>query len=870
MKKVIRILLLALCFVDLSASPLKRSKALRFAQQLIEISADELRANHSANENNYYYIFNAKSKAGFVIVGGDESGEPKLLAYADKGSLDKDDLPHQLAMLLEKYRFSRSKDKEKFRSSRIILHQPKVVAGPLLSCHWGQEEPFNQDVPKNEKGFTCVTGCVATAMAQLMYHNKYPEQGRGSKTYKLEKTGKTYTVDFSQSRYDWMSMKNEYHLERSFNMMGQVEEKRNYTDKEANAVAKLMSDIGVSIAMQYESASVGGSAAYSSDATVALNKYFDYTARYIPRTATSGDEFLETIKIQLKANLPVIMCGVSSGYASGHAWVLDGLDENDYLHCNWGWQGKADGYYSLDLMSPMERGAGGGYGNYNIQQAIIIAHPNTSAYPTLDCGIESEMRLSFIDRGRLLAEIEEGQSVSKAISLQYLGIGNTYPYLYNGLVGVGLYDKDNQLTVLKSFSIKDFEFLQIYEELDPFAVSLPKLKDGTYKLSAICKYDNGDRCSIKEWKKLKRANEITVKVEGGKLYKVADNGVLRLKMKAEPEQMLTCYTKSIGALSLDVENLSSQHIEAPVRIQLYSLAEKENYNIHLSSPIVFDALARKTIDLTFNLQNFKELKAGWYRLKFFVKLLDGSEVEIENPNTAYDLEIYDKDREAMLSCRSFVLSQNGKAMTDYHIERDVIKRGSIDIEAGLSNFGAEAFDGTVALMLKDIEKNELLDIKQEVKLNLKANLSSRVELVKFMLDFTKLPLVPYHHYELHLLSKSDVGERDVWSLDEGYRYILAVGDIPHRGVVGTKTSVEDLARQKATIIYHKSDDRLVLRGKLAQIKLYNLAGLCLKSLSLMNNDTDLTMNLAGLGRGTLILVLEHKNGEREVHKLYRE
>ena len=218
---------------------------------------------------------------------------------------------------------------------------------PLVTTHWDQGTPYNNYCP-TKYGQRSVTGCVATALAQVLNYHKYPENGVGtlSRTY----FGNTYTANYGETTYDFANMLDEYNY--------------GYNDVQADAVATLMLHCGLAVDMDY---SPSGSGAYSDVAAQGMRRYFGIeTAECHNRSDYSTAEWKNLIYNELANGHPMYYSGIDAiSYNGGHAFVCDGYNEQGLLHINWGWSGSDDGYYNMDLLNPS------GY-KFSIQQDVII------------------------------------------------------------------------------------------------------------------------------------------------------------------------------------------------------------------------------------------------------------------------------------------------------------------------------------------------------------------------------------------------------------------------------------------------------------------------------------------------------------------
>jgi hypothetical protein len=180
-----------------------------------------------------------------------------------------------------------------------------------------------------------------------------------------------------------------------------------------NAIGTLMLHAGISVDMNYSASSSGAYVIHEYSPKLncteyALKTYFRYksTLKGLARSATpsgspdiSQTDWLNYLKTELNAQRPVIYSG--QGTSGGHAWVADGYDASNRMHFNWGWGGSGpNGFYSINSIAPPTLGIGGGGGNFNSDQAIVIGVMPDSIASTpgnilmqtrLNCPTESPM-----------------------------------------------------------------------------------------------------------------------------------------------------------------------------------------------------------------------------------------------------------------------------------------------------------------------------------------------------------------------------------------------------------------------------------------------------------------------------------------------
>lgn len=313
----------------------------------------------SADKKVDYYVFNNGKDNGFIIVSGDDKAAP-VLGYSDSGSFDANDIPDGLRYWLECYAEQMQHLRSHPESAYVAPRShSNVMITPLLTCKWNQNSPYNDKCPTYGTAQThAVTGCVATATAQVMYYHKWPQQGSSEFTYVCNVNGEgeqTLSADFGSTTYDWDNML-DYYAPNS------------YSETEGNAVATLMSHEGIASHMQYGSTSSTPTFA----AMEALRLYFGYNSgmkKYnrICKTAAQWDSLLMNELLNAR---PIIYSGFSPN-GGGHCFVLDGINAEGYYHFNWGWGGKSDGYFLITALSPTDQGIGSFEGGYNASQEFV-------------------------------------------------------------------------------------------------------------------------------------------------------------------------------------------------------------------------------------------------------------------------------------------------------------------------------------------------------------------------------------------------------------------------------------------------------------------------------------------------------------------
>ena len=311
-----------------------------------------------------FYVFNRGEENGFVLISAEDRTRT-VLGYSDAGHWDADNIPDALRAWMDIYShdISRAAAEPANLSAPIKRAQAKKAQqytpiSPICQTLWGQRAPFNLWCP-NYNGQHCVTGCVATAAAQIMKVHNYPTQGTGTSSYKwLSDTGDSITlsVDYGNTTYDWSHMLNDYNYSYG-------------TAEEQEAVAILMHHCGVASEMSYGTGASGTSNNFMLRGMV---EHFGYDpgVQVLIKDCMTDDDFVAGIVSELQQGRPV-MFSARTVNNEGHAFVGDGVDANGLIHINWGWNGACDGYFQVSAMDPENQGTGGSVTNEAFTEQVL-------------------------------------------------------------------------------------------------------------------------------------------------------------------------------------------------------------------------------------------------------------------------------------------------------------------------------------------------------------------------------------------------------------------------------------------------------------------------------------------------------------------
>lgn len=299
---------------------------------------------------------------GFAVVSNDDRFDEVIGYSATKYS---ETMPCGFKWWLETIN-SNMKSKN-FSTARRSKRASNAIS-PFVITKWGQNRPFNDNCTftNGNSTYKCVTGCVATALAQIMNYYRFPECGKGSNSYEVKYNNDftiTFSEDFSLSVYDWNNMLDSY--EAYYNTTT--------VDVHTQAVAKLMKDCGVATNTSYSDSSHGSSSSLN-NAETALKTFFNYdsSTQLYKRSDYSSEEWMNMIYQEIGKGRPILYSGTEekSNLSTGHAFILNGYDNSGKIFINWGWNGSYEGYYNIDLLNPASS-------HYNYNQNMLIAIPST-------------------------------------------------------------------------------------------------------------------------------------------------------------------------------------------------------------------------------------------------------------------------------------------------------------------------------------------------------------------------------------------------------------------------------------------------------------------------------------------------------------
>lgn len=394
-----------------------------------------------SNGENYapYYILNNED-GGFVIVSGDDCATP-ILGYSTEGSIDVTNLPIQLEGFLQAYteeiQYAADNNLQATDYTKDLWNAYRkapqnvnttAVVNALISTTWSQAPYYNIKCPSDASlsslGGHPSTGCVATAMGQIMKYWEYPRRGIGNKSYNSNKYG-TLSANFASTYYNWSSMP--------------LKLSSSTSTTQNESVATLMYHCGVAVEMNYNSDGKGSSSANTLDwgggrasAETALKTYFGYssTVKGKQRSSMSASSWIYMLKTELDNQRPMLYRGASS--QGGHAFICDGYDSSDKFHFNWGWSGQANGYFTLTALNPDQ------YNFSSDQCAVIGIQPQNGSGPAKSYKLYMNTDLEAINTNSSSTADPNVYNYGNAMSFT-AKVENNGTSVFKGILKVGVF-----------------------------------------------------------------------------------------------------------------------------------------------------------------------------------------------------------------------------------------------------------------------------------------------------------------------------------------------------------------------------------------------------------------------------------------------
>lgn len=802
-----------------------------------------------------YYIFNDARGHGFVIVSGDdEMGE--VLAYSTERTLDTLNANPCVKLLLEGYR----QTFEVLKEGKVIVQgstragQFSQTVSPLLKSKWGQSHPFNA-----KTGYP-YSGCVATAVAQMMYYYQWPAQGRGKNEYNVTYYNTKKSADFSQSHYDWANMLPDYRYPV------------HATSAQEDAVALLMSDVGIASFMQYTPNASGTQGLF---AYQALQKNFDYTAAYITRAVEGPSRFAEILRQELLNGCPVYLEGRPTGSASGHAWVADGFDKNGLFHMNFGWEGQSDAYYSLTALNLSQTGNEfqGKPLAFNRAITAILAHPNNGKYPAIERGLlETSPQLMFNEGGSFSLKDVTGKTFnpSQTITVEmnsFVNRGNPF----KGDIGVAVYDEGENLKQVAysddhasggltqriygadhaGFMGRDF----LINQAQPVKISLAGLGNGYYRLIPVCvaRKDDG---SWDEFLPMKKAPIIEVELANG-TARISETCTedAHFQLMAQPRLADKAEQGEKVQAVFTVKNLNGVPRDCYLRVQLLDASKTVVLNTRADKATEIEGFTEAEIPIVLSLPS--GIAIGRYEVKLETSTDEAETLpcpinNIHDKDAAYIEVVKAQERPLMAKAEVFLADDSNEKIASGSI--DISRVPNFKLAVALRTSENRTYEGPVSMFCEDIQTKEKIKIRGFDD-HVTISSSFEVPLYSYWLRKSNLQLADGHTYRVIVMGQIEGKDVELKNPKAPTCYLKRKGDILTL-YHDVPTGIDTAPTATTSFDIRRDGNQLTVSGSnLRTLRLYNVAGTLVKQVS-ATNPNHATLPLQELEQGVYLLRIE--------------
>lgn len=425
MKRSLLILFLLSFFVGINSYAQKVSieKAVKIASNFLYNKDQAIKSYsfYGDKNNSKIYVINFEPQ-GWVLVSADENARP-VIGYSYEGFFDAEEVHSNIKNWLDSQSdlISKVKPNSKWKGEWEILEKQALPVlksaskvDPMIKVKWDQDAGWNRFCPyyvngPDEKAYV---GCVAVAMAQALYYLKYPERPTGNKSYQLEPYG-TISLNFDEEpAYSWSKMS---------------------TTTPDDYNARLLYNCAVAVEMDFGGE---GSGAYTTRVPFAFQRYFGFapSVKTISRYENEAD-WIALLKSELNKGNVLIYSGNPSGGGAGHAFNIDGYDNNNFFNFNWGWSGSYNGFYSINDVVP------GSY-DFTKNQDVVIGISEPYWGPT-DIALSNQTIKENMPQGTVVGDISiTDYTEDDEFSIKVLGAPL---FLEEGYAPAKFYEENMQL-----------------------------------------------------------------------------------------------------------------------------------------------------------------------------------------------------------------------------------------------------------------------------------------------------------------------------------------------------------------------------------------------------------------------------------------
>ena len=741
-------------------------KSISIARKYVNVSLSERHATRASHGTPPYYIYNDRHGRGFVVVAGDDA-MGQVLGYSHIGTLDTLRASEELKFLLSAYRdaFHQLQRQPGTRATVTTTPPNRKEVAPLLTTAWNQDDPYNRRTGYN------YTGCVATAVAQIMYYHRWPERGEGSYSYVVRSDNRTMKVNFSESVYQWDKMLPKYNTRTAL------------ADAEAcDAVALLMRDVGVSVNMQYTSTSSG---AQTFMAAKALKTYFNYSTSMLNKSDEGAAAFTQILRKEIENGFPVYISGSVKSGGSGHAWVVDGVDKDNLFHMNFGWGGGGDGYFSVTALNLSTTGQefGGKPLSFNKQVQIVLVHPNKPESAPIDAEFADDApNLCFNSEGNMSVVGGMPTNKQQPMTVSYHHFKNQADGTFAGDIGLGVYNEQGkQVKVVPSVWHDKGGYTaergkanggvlqsgQLIDDACTFTMNLEGLADGRYYLQAVCA-SLKDKDTYGAWCKMKTAPRIAFQVQGNdvRLFENPDDKV-PFALTSHPYTLKPCTAGNKATLCLTIRKLTGTPFDGTVKVSLVDDDNRVVATGQTAETVDFEMFAETEVRVDMHLPD--HLQSKEYKLKVeVIKQYDAENIVTVgmvhgNEPSTLQVEAAKPSDKLFVKLQGMVQDNSGSSISPTNV--DLSGNPLLKIGVVMTLAPQATYNGKLTLCLIDTQTQRRISLgsNAQKQYNLLGGGDDVIFVTGWLKNNDNLCVINNRTYRLALMGMVDGVECDLWN-----------------------------------------------------------------------------------------------------------
>ncbi|WP_311440257.1 C10 family peptidase [Hoylesella buccalis] len=741
-------------------------KSISIARKYVNVNLSERHATRASHGTPPYYIYNDRHGRGFVVVAGDDD-LGQVLGYSYTGTLDTLRASEELKFLLSAYRdaFHQLQRQPSTRATVTTTPPNRKEVAPLLTTAWNQDDPYSRRTGYN------YTGCVATAVAQIMYYHRWPERGKGSYSYVVRSDNRTMSVDFSESVYPWDKMLPKYNTRMAL------------ANAEAcNAVALLMRDVGVSVNMQYSPTSSG---AQTFMAAKALKTYFNYSTSMLNKSDEGAAAFTQILRKEIENGFPVYISGSVKSGGSGHAWVVDGVDKDNLFHMNFGWGGGGDGYFSVTALNLASTGQefGGKPLSFNKQVQIVLVHPNKPESAPIDAELADDApNLCFNSEGNM--SVVGGMPTNKRqpVTVSYHHFKNQADGTFAGDIGLGVYNEQGEQVKVVPSAWHDnggytaergkynggvLQSGQLIDDTCTFTLNLEELADGRYYLQAVCASIK-DNSTYGAWCKMKTAPRIGFQVQdnGVRLFEKPDDKA-PFVLASHPYTLKPCTAGNKATLCLSIRKLTGTPFDGTVKVSLVDDDNRVVVTGQTAEVVDFEMFAETEVRVDMHLPD--NLQPKEYKLKVeVIKQFDADKIATvgmvhDNEPSTLQVEAAKSSDKLFVQLLGMVQDNSGSTISPTNV--DLSSNPLLKIGVVMKLAPRATYNGKLTLCLIDTKTHRRISLgsNAQKQFNLSGGGDDEIFVTGWLRNKDSLPVINNRTYRLALMGVVDGVECDLWN-----------------------------------------------------------------------------------------------------------